>query len=200
MMRSLFISSGLAAAAFAALAAGQAAAQAAEAPRQTVTVTGEAPRSCTLGAIEQAEEQAANFDPPAGSVFPITRLADPETLSTRAARIVLTVPAMCNGVHRVVLGSDNNGLWRQDSGTAPAGFATAAPYQIGLTWADQEETLAADAVGRRYAEQQILVARPTRGDMEIAFEVRTGDTNAVQGAPLVAGEYSDVLRLTVEPQ
>lgn len=188
------------AAVFAAFAAGSATAQNVDAPQQTVTVTGEAPRACTLGAIEQAEEQSVNFDAPAGSVFPISNLADTETLSTQAARIVLSVPAMCNGVHRVTLASDNNGLWRLDSGTVPAGFADAAPYRVDLTWADEDRALVVDATGRRYSEQQVLISRPARGDMQIAFELRTGDTNAVQGAPLVAGEYGDVLRLTVEPQ
>jgi hypothetical protein len=166
----------------------------------TVTLTGEADQMCTVGQPTQSTGALTNFDTPSGSVFGITRLADPETLSTRAATITLSMDAMCNTIHRVVIASDNNGLWRQGVTTAPAGFGSAVPYTANLVWADQQYPLTAEAASRQSVEEEMLIGRPNTGEMLIEFEINTGATNAGLGAPLLAGEYSDVLRVTVESQ
>ena len=166
----------------------------------TVAVVGDANQMCTLGQPTQDGGAQTNFDTPSGTVFSITRLADPDTLSTRAANITLTMDAMCNTIHRVVLASDNNGLWRQGVTTAPSGFGSAVPYTANLVWADQQDPLTAEASARQGVEEEMLVGRPNTGDMLIEFEINAGATNAGVGAPLLAGEYSDVLRITVESQ
>ena len=166
----------------------------------TVTLTGEADQMCTVGQPTQSIGALTNFDTPSGSVFGITRLADPETLSTRAATITLSMDAMCNTIHRVVIASDNNGLWRQGVTTAPSGFGSAVPYTANLVWADQQYPLTAEAASRRSVEEEMLIGRPNTGEMLIEFEINAGATNAGLGAPLLAGEYSDVLRVTVESQ
>lgn len=168
--------------------------------QQAVTVTGVAEQMCTLGLPAQGNGALVNFETPSGSVFAITQLADPDTMTTRAANITLTMGAMCNSVHRVALASDNNGLWRQGVTVASPGFGSAVPYDANLVWADQQYRLDADATSRGYVEEQVLIGRPATGDMLIEFQVRQGATNAGQGAPMLAGEYSDVLRVTVEPQ
>lgn len=166
----------------------------------TVTLSGEADQMCTVGQPTQSTGGLTNFDTPSGSVFGITRLADPETLSTRAATITLSMDAMCNTIHRVVIASDNNGLWRQGVTTVPSGFGSAVPYTANLVWADQQYPLTAEAASRRTVEEEMLIGRPNTGEMLIEFEINAGATNAGLGAPLLAGEYSDVLRVTVESQ
>jgi hypothetical protein len=166
----------------------------------TVNVTGDAIQMCTLGQPEQGTGALTNFDTPSGTVFAITSLTDAETLSTRAANITLSMAAMCNTLHRVVIASDNNGLWRSGPGSTPGGFGSAVPYRANLIWADQEYELTADSDQRLQVEEQMLVGRPNMGEMLIEFRINAGATNAGVGAPLLSGEYSDVLRITVESQ
>lgn len=168
--------------------------------QQTVTVVGDANLMCTVGQPTQSAGALSNFDSPSGSVFGITQLADPDTLSTQAANITLSMDAMCNSIHRVVIASDNNGLWRQGVTTAPSGFGSAVPYRANLVWADQQYPLTAEAASRQAVEEEMLIGRPNTGEMLIEFEINAGATNAGLGAPLLAGEYSDVLRVTVESQ
>lgn len=165
-----------------------------------VTVIGDAAQMCTLGQPGQGSGALTNFDTPSGSVFAITNLTDLETLTTQAANITMSMDAMCNTLHRVVIASDNNGLWRSGPTTAPAGFGSAVPYTANLVWADQQYPLTAEAADRRAVEQELLIGRPNVGEMLIEFEINAGATNAGVGAPLLSGEYSDVLRITVESQ
>lgn len=168
--------------------------------QQVVTVIGRAEPFCSLGLPVQGEASPVNFDSPGGSVFNVTRLTSDETLTTRAATITLDMEAMCNGVHRVVIASDNNGLWRQDTGAGRSGFGTGVPYEANLIWADRQHRLTADAANRGYVEDQMLVGRPAAGSLLIAFSIASGATNAGENAPLLAGDYSDILRLSVQPQ
>lgn len=185
---------------WAAVAAAGGVSTAAAQTSQTVEVIGSAEQRCVLGQPQQGTGALFNFDAPSGSVFRITRLADPESLSTRAAQVTLALTAMCNSSHRVVIGSDNNGLWRDSGGAAPSGFADAVPYTATLTWADQERPLTAEGIFRQGVEEEMRVDRPNTGAMAIQFRIDAGATNAGQDAPLLAGEYSDVLRVTVESQ
>lgn len=165
-----------------------------------MNIEGQVELMCTLGQPSQGTGALNNFDTPSGTVFGISALTDPETLSTRAANITLTMDATCNGIHRVVIASDNNGLWRNGVGGAQSGFGSAVPYRANLVWADQEHPLTAEAADRQAVEQQMLVGRPITGEMLIEFSIGSGATNAGVGAPLLSGEYSDVLRITVESQ
>lgn len=167
--------------------------------QQTVELVGEAGLRCTLGQPTQGSGALTNFDTPSGSVFSITQLADPETLTTQAANITLSLDAMCNSLHKVIIASDNNGLWRTGA-SAAAGFGNAVPYQANLVWADQQHLLTADTSSRQAVEEELLINRPNSGQMLIEFDINSGATNVGIGAPLLAGEYSDVLRITVEAQ
>lgn len=167
--------------------------------QQNLTLVGEAEQMCLLGTPEQAEGAVTNFDTPSGTVFAITQLADPQTLTTRAANITLAVDAMCNGLHQVVLGSDNNGLFRETT-TVASGFGAAVPYRANLVWADEQYLLTADAGARRPVERIALIGRPNAGQMLIEFAIEAGATDVGVGTPLLSGEYSDILRITVEPR
>lgn len=168
--------------------------------RQVVQVLGSAERICTLGLPGLGNGAAMNFDTSGGSVFSVTQLTDDTMLTTLAARVTVDMSAMCNGVHRISLGSDNNGLWRQQTGSTQSGFGYAVPYQANLIWAEQEYILTADAITRVYVEDQLPVSRAAAGNITIEFEISPGATNQGQNKPLLAGDYSDVLRLTVQPQ
>jgi hypothetical protein len=74
------------------------------------------------------------------------------------------------------------------------------PYTANLVWADEQHLLTADAAFDQEVQQQVLVGRPNTGELLIEFAINAGATNAGVGAPLLAGEYSDVLRVTMEPQ
>lgn len=168
--------------------------------RQTVEVIGHAESQCNLGTVEQGAGPQLNMVATAGSVFTVSQLADAQTLASQAAMVTLDVPAMCNSIHRVALASDNNGLWLQDAALPPAGFASAVPYAADLSWSEQNHRLTADAVSRGYVEESLLIGQPATGAIQIEFSIDAGASNAGFGAPLLAGDYVDVLRVIVEPQ
>lgn len=167
--------------------------------QQTVTVLGQAEQMCLLGDIGAGAGPVTNFDTLTGAVLTVTQLSDAQTLTTRAASINLSVDVMCNSLHAVTLSSDNNGLFRNQNIPA-AGFGHAVPYQASMVWADEQGRLVADAATRQAVEQVLLVGRPHTGAMQIEIDIQAGATNAGLGYPLLAGEYSDILRLTVEPR
>lgn len=167
---------------------------------QSVTVAGRAAQMCILDTPEQGDGVLENFDNPAGATFSITELADPVTLSTRAARITVSLDAMCTSLHRVELASDGDGLWRIGGAATPTGFADAVPYRANLVWANAQNDLQAQADVRQARRMEVLVGQPYMGEMLIEFEIQAGATNAGAGAPLVAGDYSDILRVTMEAQ
>ena len=176
---------------------GVAAAAAQEA--QSVTVTAEAEQLCLMGELEAGTGPVTNFDTPSGSVLSVTQLADAQTMTTRAASIDLAVDVMCNSLHSVTLSSDDNGLFRPDA-TPAAGFGSAVPYRANVVWADEQAMLTADAATRQPVEQELQIGRPNTGEMLIEIDIQAGATNAGAGFPLLAGEYSDILRVTVEPR
>lgn len=169
---------------------------------QTVTLLANAESGCTLADPELATDGVlVNFVGPTGNVYRVQELADPATLTTRAAHLRLDMAAMCNSAHRVVVTSQNSGLWR--TGPAPTvvgNFGTAVPYQLQISWADTNQTLVAQAVDRQERQWEILVGHPNVGALELDFNITAGQTNAGLGAPMVAGGYSDVVTVRVEPQ
>lgn len=167
---------------------------------QVIEVIGQAEPQCNLGAAEQGSGDQLNMVATAGSVFSVSELTDSQTLSSRAAIITLDVPAMCNSIHRVALASDNNGLWLQNPTLATAGFASAVPYAADLVWSEQTYRLNADAESRGSVEESLIIGQPATGAIQIEFSIVAGASNAGFGAPLLAGDYVDVLRVIVEPQ
>ena len=168
--------------------------------QQTVTVIGTAEQFCSLGQLGHDGGVMVNFDTPAGALFSITELADPQTLTTRAASIALSVEAMCNGVHRLMITSDNNGLYRATVEADVPGFGSAVPYRAALNWADQVHLFTADTAARQLVEETMIVGHSHMGELVVQFDISPGATNAGVGVPLLSGEYSDILRITVEPQ
>jgi hypothetical protein len=131
----------------------------------------------------------------------IASLIDRGTMSTAAAQVEVVFDAMCNFPHKLNVISDNNGLFRPiNAAPAVAGFASAVPYTADVTWGGQTLNFEANAQRRGLNQADLLVAEPAAGSIVLQFNVLPGATNAQNGAPLAAGIYSDVIRLSVEPQ
>jgi len=180
--------------------AGPAAASSASASE--MSVTGSAPQVCAVQNPVVGAGALVNFRSLNGTTLQIDRLADPTTLATSAALADIRFAAVCNYPHRITLESDNNGLWRGGSAGAapPPGFADGVPYTATLVWGPVNSRFEADATGRRVRQSTVPVDEATAGDIEIHLAIQAGASNLRANAPLIAGVYTDTLRVTVEPQ
>jgi hypothetical protein len=169
---------------------------------QAMGVNASVPRSCAIGAPVLAPAAQVNFRGLNGSTLQIDQLVDPATLSTNAASVEVRFEAVCNLPHRVKIETQNNGLWQSvERGAArPEGFANAIPYRARLEWRDDALLLNADAQVRRIAENSLFVSESRMGDLTLRLQIDAGSTNAQANAPIVAGNYSDTVRITLEPQ
>lgn len=165
-----------------------------------VRAIGSADELCTLAAPQVNVGGASNIGSVAGSTVSIADLSDDQTLSTKATDFDVRFAAMCNFDHRVTVSSDRGGLWLQGSSVPPAGFADAVPYQAAFTWADGGQTLQANAASEGEIDAALDVNRPAFGDIVLHVHVDQGATNVGSGAPLVAGAYEDILRVTLGAQ
>lgn len=157
--------------------------------------------ACTLGPPTQGEGPVVNFQGVEGEVLEIAALADPATLATLAARVTVGFEGVCNHPHRLLLRSENNGLWRTAfAGRTPEGFAEAVPYTATLAWGETGASLPADASTRVQRDVSVDIDQPRAGELAIRLDVEPGASNLRQGSPLLAGAYQDTLRITVQPQ
>jgi hypothetical protein len=164
-------------------------------------VVGNAPNVCVLQQPRLAQGAQNNFRGLNGNTLQIDTLVDPSTLATRGASAELRFNAVCNFPHRLRVEAQNNGLWRTGSTVLPPqGFAYAIPYQALLSWGTGTILLNADAQIRRIHEERITVDQPTAGEVQLRVEIQPGASNVQSNAPVIAGNYGDLLRVTLEPQ
>jgi hypothetical protein len=175
---------------------------AATASSQAMGVTGATPQICSVQSPVITGGALVNFRGLNGTNLQIDQLADPRTLASTAAAADVTFAAVCNYPHRIRLESQNNGLWRGGAaGTAPPnGFADGVPYTATLEWGPVNSTFFVDAHSRRISQQTTPVDQAVAGDIKIHLAIQAGASNLGANSPLVAGVYSDTLRVTVEPQ
>jgi hypothetical protein len=172
-----------------------------QAPQPAVIdVTGAADELCALAAPQVNIGGASNIGSVSGSTVTIAELSDDQTLSSKATDFDVSFAAMCNFDHKVTISSDRGGLWLQGATTAPSGFANAVPYQADFTWAGETGALSVNAASEGEIDRPLIVNKPAFGDIVIHFHVDQGATNAGSGAPLVAGVYEDILRVTLGAQ
>ena len=169
----------------------------------TVAIEGTVVRRCAFDSADGrlAPQAPNNVRALAGNNLQIDKLVDPATLAVRAANADLSFAAMCNLPHVVRIEAQNNGLFRAGGATvAPAGFANAVPYRARFTWGDQTRTLIADANSRRPREE--IIDRPvaTGGTLLVQLDIQPGASNLTANAPLVAGNYAETFRVTLEPR
>ena len=179
--------------------AGSAAAQPAP---LNLTVDGSAPQVCAVQNPVLAPGALINFRGLSGNTLQIDQLADTRTLATLAAAADVSFTAVCNYPHRIILESQNNGLWRGGAAgsAAPSGFADGVPYTASLTWGPTTNSFFVDATSRRISQLSTAIGQPTSGEIKIHLAIQAGASNLTANAPLIAGIYSDTLRVTVEPQ
>lgn len=169
---------------------------------QSLTVAGSTPQVCTLAQGDLRTGQLVNFRGTDGDTLRVLQLIDPKTLAAQSARATVMMGAVCNFPHRVRVESQDNGLWPVEGPLAPTtpDFATALPYRVSFDWADRTGLLEADARVRRAHETRADVDTPAVGDLTLTIEMDAGASNTLIGAPVLAGVYSDTLRIYLEPR
>ena len=180
--------------------AGVASAQTSDA-RRDFDVIATVPGGCTVSEPSQSPGAQVNFRGVSGSTLQIDQLTDPTTLSTRAASIELSFEAMCHSPHRLIVQSQNNGLFPRSERPAvpPAGFGTAVPYVAIARWGTHNLRLEANAHSRQSRDTWVS-SEPNTGSILLSLQIEPGATNRRQNAPLLAGVYADTLRITLEPK
>lgn len=188
-------------AALASTVAAPAIAQSAQDSRQ-MTVKGSAPEVCTLDSGRIQTGGLVNVTGLDGDTLRIQNLTDPTTLATRATNATISFAAMCNFPHEVRVESENNGLWPTDQriSSPPQGFAYAVPYETTVKWDNTSGQLNADAKVRRIVEKRMTVDEASTGTLELQITIPEGASNVQVDAPVLAGDYTDTLRIYVEPR
>lgn len=165
-------------------------------------VTGSSPQICSLSSASLRTTELVNFRGTDGDTLQVLQLVDPQTLAAQSARATVLIDGVCNFPHRIRIESQDNGLWPIEGPvSAPTNaFATALPYNVAFTWADRSGALQTDAKVRRTREVRADVDSPAAGDVKLEIELDAGASNAAVGAPVLAGNYGDTLRIFLEPR
>ena len=169
---------------------------------RTMAVTGSTPEICALQPGSVQTGSLVNMTGLDGDTLRVSQFVDPHTLAVRAANATVSIAAVCNFPHRVRVRSENNGMWPGDGRQSldTHGFTSAVPYQARLTWNGTTDTLTTDGRVRREVEELVNVDGPAAGNLEIHVEIAPGASNAQVNAPVLAGTYTDTLRIFLEPR
>ena len=169
---------------------------------KAMTVQGSTPEICTLDRGQIGTGNLVNIVGLDGDTLRIQQLTDPTTLAVRSTNATIDFAAVCNFPHEVRIESENNGLWPTDAriSAPPDGFAYAVPYVASLTWDNTNGSLDADAKVRRSVEQRVAVDEPAAGTLEVEISIPEGASNVEVNAPVLAGDYTDTLRIYLEPR
>jgi hypothetical protein len=165
-------------------------------------VTGNVQLICAMQTGQIQPGSANNVVGLDGDTLRIAQFVNPDTLSVKAASATVRFEAVCNFAHAVRIESANNGLWPTDARItqAPAGFAFAVPYSASLAWGPANGQFVTDAKSRRLVEQVVNVDTPVAGELSLKFDIAEGASNVETSAPVVAGFYSDTVRIFLEPR
>ena len=165
-------------------------------------VTGNVPLICAMQTGQIQPGSANNVVGLDGDTLRIAQFVNPDTLSVKAASATVRFEAVCNFAHAVRIESANNGLWPTDARItqAPAGFAFAVPYSASLAWGPANGQFVTDGKSRRLVQQIVNVDTPVAGELSLKFDIAEGASNVETSAPVVAGFYSDTVRIFLEPR
>ncbi|KAA9014342.1 hypothetical protein [Sphingobium limneticum] len=168
----------------------------------TFPVTGEVPDLCILGDPRiDGSNASINIASINGRVIRIDTLTDPISLTTRGTEANLAFDAVCNHAYSVSIESRNNGLWRQSvDAPVPAGFANAVPYLASIAWNEKAAELDADARTRSPKAAGFTSLVANSGTLSLKLRILPGTTNIPANAPLLAGDYGDIITVTLGPQ
>jgi len=178
-----------------------AAAQSLEA-KQDMPVTGNVPLICALQTGQIQPGTANNVIGLDGDTLRIAQFVNPDTLSVKAASATVRFDAVCNFAHALRVESANNGLWPTDARItqAPAGFAFAVPYTASVSWGQANSQFNTDAKSRRLVQQILNVDTPVAGQLDLRIDIAEGASNVETSAPVIAGNYTDTVRIFLEPR
>lgn len=125
--------------------------------------------------------------------------------------IRITGAGFCNTAHRIGVSVTNGGLRRNGQEAPPAGFANSRPVKIDAHWANPN----ASSYARRFGPgiwdfvpnqpfagaTQDWVATPANGVPGARpFDVRLAVLRPAASMPLVAGDYSELVTVTLTPR
>jgi len=166
------------------------------------TVIGSAPRICAVSDPVLTSGALMNFQSLNGTSLQISELADPKTLATNAAQATVSFNAVCDYPHQVILESQNAGLYRGGgvASAPPRGFADGVPYSVQLAWGPVVHRLFVPATTRQVVQDRVVAPQAIAGTLQLQISIQAGASNLTANAPLIAGDYSDTLRVTLEPQ
>jgi len=169
---------------------------------QDMPVTGSVPLICAMQSGEIQPGTANNVVGLDGDTLRIAQFVNPDTLSVKAASATVRFEAVCNFAHAVRIESVNNGLWPTDARItqAPAGFAFAVPYSASLAWGPANGQFVTDGKSRQLVQQIVNVDTPVAGELSLKLDIAEGASNVETSAPVVAGYYSDTVRIFLEPR
>lgn len=168
----------------------------------SMSVTGSTPQVCTIETGRFRTGELINFVGNDGDTLRVIELVDPDDLAVQAASATVSFEAVCNFPHRIRLESQENGLWPISGAFAPTSedFATALPYSASFEWADRSRSLELDATVRQGRLVATEVDEPASGELVLAITLDAGASNTQFGAPVLAGTYTDTLRIFLEPR
>lgn len=165
----------------------------------TLTVTSGVANLCIMGPAQVNSGAATNLGVVSGNTVNIAQLTN-DQLTTRATAFDITFTAECNAAHRVTVTSERGGLRRDQLGGSHPGFADGVPYTTRFDWADGEATLLAPAQSLSEVSQNLDIGSPAAGSLVLHVSIDPGATNLVTNSPLLAGAYSDTLRVVMQVQ
>jgi hypothetical protein len=158
----------------------------AQAATQDINITATVAGVCTIGGLATGSPGSAVIPTPSGTVdvTPITPIGSP------FANVV------CNGPSTLLLTSLNGGVVNSASGT---GFDRIINYSASATWNSviasiNTATNPAASIGGNESGSPAAVATAGSGSLSVTI------TPLANAQPLIAGSYSDTLRITLTPQ
>jgi hypothetical protein len=167
------------------------------------TVIGSVPKLCTISQPTLQASGLINFTNLSGNALVIAQLANPVTLSSQAATAKIDFDAVCTFPHTVTIESQHNGLWRDGSFVPPTGaggMANAVPWAGRLIWGPVNSTFQFNAQNRQIQDVRFPVGEPFAGQLELDISILAGSTNNLTNAPLMSGNYRDIIYVTLTPQ
>lgn len=166
------------------------------APPSVLPVVGEVRELCLLGDPQVQAAGSENLGVTSGETITLESLVDNE-LQSRATRFDIQMPALCNTPHRVVVRSDNGGLWNAGATVADDSFGVAVPYSLVLNWNGQSRELNAPAVSQAPVDMRVPVEQAAGDTLTLEFAIEAGASNAGSNIPLAAGVYRDTIRVSI---
>jgi hypothetical protein len=158
-------------------------------------VQGIAPAVCNFSPpiVSQASNMTLGAASSTENLIAISQLNDPATSQLVPASIMLTMKGICNHAHSFSVATLKGGLL---TGNSAAGFANRVDYATSVFWGSAVSVLETSGAGG-----QTTPDSATSGAVSGTMQVQITISQAGAGnLPLLAGVYSDRIKITFRPQ